>query len=156
MILLLLFSHFPPSHHIIFFITFQSLARFFLFSFIYWRELCFDTGDLSSVPSFQTFRDHSGAFPTPARQARAARKHDQHLNPLPKNRPTTAILLLYFKPFFSDYLYSYVYLATQNYPGSSSSRNPIPPPSPFFYRFTKLALPLMFYLAFYYGCLISL
>lgn len=90
--------------------------------------MCFDTGDLSSVPSFQTFRDHSGAFPTPARQARAARKHDQHLNPLPKNRPTTAILLLYFKPFFSDYLYSYVYLATQNYPGSSSSsRNAIPP-----------------------------
>ena len=74
--------------------------------FFYWKELCFDTGDLSSIPSFQTFLDHSGMFPT-QEQARAARKHDQPLKPLCQKIGlllTTTTTLLYSKTCFLLFL----------------------------------------------------
>lgn len=124
--ILLLFRPFPPSHHIIFFITFQSLARFF-FSLLYIGENCVSTQGicLPSLP-FRLFGIILERF-----QLQLG-KHVQLVNTISTSTLCQKIgllllLLLYLKPFFSDYLYSYVYLATQNYPGSSSSRNAIPP-----------------------------
>lgn len=87
--------------------------------------MCFDTGDLSSIPSFQTFLDHSGTFPT------SNSKHVPLVNTISTLNLCQKIgllllrlLLLYFKPFFSDYLLYYITKIYPNTTGPESERHP--------------------------------